>query len=512
METRVCAKIKGMIKETAKDAFEVEEIDIAVVKKRSLVGVFSLISRSFFIQGIAFASTFLLSIFLPPAVFGVFYLVSAFINFFAYFSDIGLAAALIQKKEQVEEEDLRTTFAVQQGLVLLLLLLIFLLSPLAQKWYGLENEAIYLLYALGFSFFLSSLKTIPSILLERSLKFNILIIPQILETLAFNFVAVFLAWKGYGLSSFTWAVLARGITGLVAMYAVSPWKPGLAFSRTSLSRLLKFGIPYQANTMMAVVKDDLMTIFLGRIIGPSGLGYLGWAKKWAELPLRFLMDNVSKVVFPAFSRMQDEKENLKLAVEKTLFFLSFLTFPILVAFSVFASDMVRIIPRYLKWEPALLALYLYCFNSAWATISTSMTNLLNATGRIKTTFKLMVMWLALTWALMPVLGLKFGYNGVAFASALIALSSSVAIYLTRKAVNFDLLSPVGKPLLASAVMGLIIYFCRPPVNNLMVSVFFRIVVGAFSYLGISYLLVGKFLITDIAKIIHQFRKPKNVRC
>lgn len=487
---------------------EADEIDIAVVKKRSLVGVFSLISRSFLIQGVAFASTFLLSVFLTPTIFGVFYLVSAFINFFTYFSDIGLAAALIQKKEKVEEEDLRTTFAIQQGLVLILLLLIFLLSPLAQKWYGLGSDAIFLLYALGFSFFLSSLKTIPSILLERSLKFNILIIPQILETLVFNLVAVFLAWKGYGLSSFTWAVLARGVVGLVAMYLVSPWKPGLAFSKTSLSRLLKFGVPYQANTMMAVVKDDLMTIFLGRIIGPAGLGYLGWAKKWAELPLRFLMDNVSKVVFPAFSRMQDEKENLKLAVEKTLFFLSFLTFPILVGFSVFASDMVRIIPRYLKWEPALLALYLYCFNSAWATISTSMTNLLNATGQIKKTFKLMVMWLALSWALMPALGYRFGYNGVAFASAVIALSSAVAIYVARRSVKFDLVSSVGKPLLASMIMGTVIFVFKPAAPNLALSVLLRVLTGGVVYLGASYLLVGQSLISDTSKILYEFKKKR----
>lgn len=220
------------------------------------------------------------------------------------------------------------------------------------------------------------------------------------------------------------------------------------------------------------------------------------------------MDNVSKVVFPAFSRMQDEKENLKLAVEKTLFFLSFLTFPILVAFSVFASDMVRIIPRYLKWEPALLALYLYCFNSAWATISTSMTNLLNATGQIKKTFKLMIMWLVLSWALMPALGYRFGYNGVAFASALIALSSAVAIYVARRSVKFDLVSSVGKPLLASMIMGLVIFVFKPARVNLSLSVLLRVLTGGAVYLGSSYLLVGQSLISDTSKILYEFKKKR----
>jgi len=484
------------------------EIDLDVIKKRSLLGVMSLVSRSFIIQAVSFVSTFLLTIFLDPKIFGVFFLVSAFISFFSYFSDIGLAAALIQKKEEVTDEDLKTTFLVQQSLVIILVVLIFFLSGLVRRWYNLDQSAIYLLYALGFSFFLSSLKTIPSVLLERSLRFNILVIPQIVETLVFNFLVVVLAWQGFGIVSFSWAVLARGIVGLTAMYVVSPWKPAFAFSKESLSHLLKFGIPYQTNTLIAVLKDDLMTILLGRIVGTVGLGYLGWAKKWAEQPLRFFMDNVLKVTFPAFSRLQDDREALKNAVEKSIFFLSFLVFPILVGFSVLASDLVRIIPRYLKWQPALLALYFYCFNSAWATVSTSMTNLLNAIGKIKTTFKLMVMWLVLTWASMPAFAAKFGYNGVAFAAAIISLSSLLAIWLARKEVNFDLFSPVGKPLLAALVMGLTVFLFKPPILNLGFSVSIRVLVGAMSYLLACWILIGPSLFADISRIYHEIRKNR----
>lgn len=478
-----------------------QEIDLGVIKTRSLTGVFSLISRSFFVQIVSFLSIFLLTIFLEPKVFGIFFLVSAFVNFFSCFSDIGLAAALIQKKEKVSEEDLRTTFTVQQVLVMLLLVLLIGLAPLVSRWYGLSREAIYLLYALGFSLVLSSLKTIPSVLLERNLGFNLLVIPQIIETLVFNVLAVILAWKGFGITSFTIAVVARGIVGLLAIYFISPWKIGLAFSSKSLSGLLKFGIPYQANTLIAVLKDDLMTVFLGRIVGTTGLGYLGWAKKWAEQPLRFFMDNVLKVTFPAYSRLQDNKEALKKAVEKSIFFLCFLTFPILIGFSVLASDLVKVIPRYLKWQPALLALYLYCFNSAWATVSTSMTNLLNAIGKIKTTFKLMIMWLVLAWALMPFLAIKFGYNGVAFASAIISFSSLVAIWQAKKNVDFSLLCCAGKPLLAAGLMGLAVYLFRVP---LVV----RILIGVFVYLVFSFLFIGRSLLVDIEKIYDQVKKNR----
>ncbi len=274
-----------------------------------------------------------------------------------------------------------------------------------------------------------------------------------------------------------------------------------------LKKLLRFGLPYQINTVIAVLKDDLMTIVLGKIIGTAGLGYLGWAKKWAEQPLRFFMDNVSKVAFPAFSRLQDDKEKLKKSVEKTLFFLCFLTFPVLIGFSMLAPQMVRIIPRYLKWQPAILALYFYCFNSAWATVSTSMTNLLNAIGHVKKTFKLMVMWLGLTWLIIPILAIKFGYNGVAVGVGVISLSSIVAVIMAKRLVNFTLLDCVGKPLFASFALGFFLYFLRFWEGGYLI-ISFKVLSGAIIYLFFSYLLKGKILLRDINIIWHEI-KQKN---
>jgi O-antigen/teichoic acid export membrane protein len=227
----------------------------------------------------------------------------------------------------------------------------------------MNKEGLFLLYAMGISFFLSSLKTIPSIMLEREIQFNKLIIPQILETLVFNFVAVYFAWKGFGISAFTYAVLSRGVVGLVAVYYVYPWKPLIGIYRQSLRSLLRFGLPYQANTFLAVLKDDGMTILLTKIIGTSGLGYIGWASKWAGLPLRVVMDNLSKVSFPTFARLQNDKEKLTRAVEINLKYTLLAIFPLLILMAFIAKPLAMQIPRYQKWLPAIIPLYLYLYSS-----------------------------------------------------------------------------------------------------------------------------------------------------
>jgi len=423
------------------------------IKKRSVGAVVALVTRTFVIQIISFLATLLLTYYLEPAVYGVFYLVSSVVNFLTYFSDVGLAAALIQKHDTVTKEDLATTFTIQQILVITAVIILFFLSPTLERQYQMSKDGIYLLYAMGISFFLSSLKTIPSIMLEREIQFNKLIIPQILETLVFNFVAVYFAWKGFGISAFTYAVLSRGVVGLLAVYYVYPWKPLIGIYRQSLRSLLRFGIPYQANTFLAVLKDDGMTILLTKIIGTSGLGYIGWASKWAGLPLRVVMDNLTKVSFPTFSRLQNDKEKLTRAVEINLKYTLLAIFPMLILMAFIAKPLAMQIPRYQKWLPAILPLYLYLYNSAWASISTSLTNLLNATGKIKVTFKLMLMWTGLTWVFMPLLATRYGYLGVAYATAIIATSSIVTIIMASKIISLDFKKIAMTPVLSSLIMS-----------------------------------------------------------
>lgn len=440
-----------------------EEIDIATIKKKSLTGILALTSRTFLLQIIAFGSTFLLTIFLTPATFGIYYVVSAIISFLSYFSDIGLAAALIQKKDVLTKEDLSTTFTIQQLLVIPLSIVVFIFSPKIAVFYGLDASGVFLLQALVVSFFFSSLKTIPSVLLERELNFNKLVIPQIAETIGFYAVAVFFAWRGLGVTSFTYAVLVRSIIGLILMYIVSPWKIQVGISNPIAKRLLKFGVPFQLNSFLSLLKDDLMTVFLGKILTFTEVGYIGWAKKWAEVPLRLIMDSVIRVTFPAFSRLQQSKEHLGNAIGKTLFGLSVAMLPISVVLIFFIQPAVALIPKYGKWEPALFSFSLFVLASILAGFSTPLTNALNAVGKIKTTLTLMVFWTVATWILTLTLIHFFGYNGVAISLLILTSTLGIVVMLAKKVASFSFIESVKWPCVAGVIQA-VWYACARGVS------------------------------------------------
>lgn len=483
------------------------EIGLDVVKKRAVRGVAVLTGRTLLLNIISFISQGLLWAFLNPSQFGVFLIVSATVNFLSYFADIGLGAALIQKKEIPKEEDYRTVFTVQEILVSLIFAVILLIGPVLAKTHSLTHEGLMLLYALGGSFFLASLKNIPSIMLERKLEFGKFIIPQVLENMVYSVAVVFFAWKGFGITSFSYAVLIRGVVGLVAIYILNPWKPWFGFNLNSFTNLIRFGIPYQLNNFLATLKDDGMTIVLGGILGTAGVGILGTAQKLAQYPLRFFMDNVTKVTFPAFSRMQDDKVELEKSLTRSIFFICALVFPSLIGLSVIFPVLISIIPRYAKWAPAYIPLIFLSVNSIWAAGSTQLTNFLNSVGKIKTTFKLMIMWTVLTWALVPVLSIKYGVNGAAFSYLLVGSSSVFVFYIVKKYLNWSIYHSVVVPLISSLVMGAIIFILRNilPLDNVK-TLILLILIGGFTYLGTLYLILGNSLTTDVKKIYTSFIK------
>ena len=68
------------------------QLDIEFIKRKAISGVITFTLRTFFVQAFTFFATFVLTILLDPSIFGVFFVVSAILNLFVYFSFCGVTA------------------------------------------------------------------------------------------------------------------------------------------------------------------------------------------------------------------------------------------------------------------------------------------------------------------------------------------------------------------------------------------------------------------------------------
>lgn len=475
--------------------------EVNQVKRNTIISMLSLFFQSGYSAFLGLAANLVLTILLTPASFGIYTITLSMISVLNYFSDIGLAASLIQKKE-ISDDDVKTTFTLQQAMILTLITICFFITPYTKSFYKLPDEGIYLYWALLVSFFISSLKTIPSVFLEREIKFHKIVQVQIVENTIFYVSVMICAVLGMGLNSFTISVLLRAVIGLIMIYSISPWMPKIGISRASLKELLSFGVPFQASSFLALFKDDLIVLFLGKIIGPEGVAFvIGWAKKWAEASIRIVMDNISRVIFPLIARFKDDKEKVGQLMEKILYYQTALVAPAIVGAALIMGDMVYVIPKYEKWIPALPYFYMFCTSSLIVSIAAPFMNLFNALGKVKITFSFMLAWTIITWALTPILTTKFGLYGFPLTHLVVSLSYGVALWKAKQMIQVNITKSISPFLTSAGVMGatILAYQWFMPFNSLPFIVS-SIVLGAVTYFACLHLLFEINLVTIVKSL------------
>lgn len=456
------------------------------LKRKTIISTMSLFLQSGYSALLGLTANLIITILLSPTIYGIYITMLSLISLLNYFSDIGLAASLIQKKE-VDPEDLSTTFTIQQILIITLVIIGFFATPYIISFYKLPADGSYLYWALLVGFFLSSLKTIPSVLLERTVKFQKIVFVQIIENTLFYGIVVICALMGLGLRSFAIAVLVRSFAGVIIMYSVSFWKPRIGISVPHLKHLLSFGLPFQTSSFLALFKDDLLTLYLGKVIGFEGLGYIGWAKKWAEAPLRIIMDNVSRVLFPVMSRLQHDGDKLKKLIEKILTLQTILIAPAITGIAFLMHYMIILFPKYEKWSPALPLLYIFSLSALLSSYSSPFTNLFNSLGKAKITLFFMIFWTAGIWILTSILSNRIGYAGFPMAQLILSFSFIIVVQKAKTIVSFSFVSPIYKILIATIGMAITFFFLSVFIHSSFSALVVSIISGPIVYFAILFL-------------------------
>jgi len=461
------------------------------LKEKAFKGVFTLTFRRLILKVIDTVGVIFLARALSQDVFGIFGIVSFVVfTFLSFFSDIGFGAALIQKKEELTDLDTQTTFTIQQILVTLILVAAWLISPKLASVYSLGVQGIWLIRVMSLSLFITSFKTIPSIILERQLRFERLVIPEIIETVVYNSVAVYMALNGYGVWSLVVAILARTLFGAIALNVIAPWKIGWKFSLPSAQKLLSFGVPYQLNSVLALIKDNITPTLIAYWYGPAAVGFVNLAQNIATRPME-IINIVSRVMFPAYSRIQHEKDRLKRWIEKSVRFMALLYFPAITGLLIVGGGILEFLyaDKSAKWLPALPTLLFFLAGAFPIIVTTTYTNALYALGRPKVVLALMALYTVLTWGLGAPLIYKYGFVGIAIAGFIITyLTFPIVIREMNKVVKVNTWDCLKKPLFSSLVMGIVIY----PVNHFLThdlwTLSATIGLGVVTYIGIILLI------------------------
>ncbi|MDQ5951200.1 MAG: Polysacc synt protein, partial [Patescibacteria group bacterium] len=243
-------------------------------------------------------------------------------------------------------------------------------------------------------------------------------------------------------------------SGVITMYFMQWWPVSLGINVKAFNSMIGFGITFQANDFLARIKDQLFFLVLGYYFPLAQFGYINWAKQWSSYPYTMTVQNVMSVTFPVFARLQHDKNLLKKAIEKALFFISLAIFPILAGMCSFIFPLLQVFPAYSQWQPAAWSLIFFTLSIVGGALSTPITNTLNAIGKITTTLRLMILWTILTWTLTPLMIYLYGYTGVSISAFIISITSFLPFIYLKTIVSINFWDQIWRQALAT--VGLVI--------------------------------------------------------
>jgi PST family polysaccharide transporter len=426
------------------------------LKQKSLKGIGSLIKRQFVVKLIFVVANIILARLLAPEVFGIYAIVSFVVQFFATFGDVGIGAALIQKKSKLSTEELSTIFWLQQMLVCIVVGVVLVAALLVHRVYpSLPLGSVWLIRAMAISLIFTSLKTIPAILMERNLDFNRIALVDIAESFVFYVSVIAFALAGFKVWSFIIAVLIRSFLGMVMMYFFSSWRPKLQFRFGAVESLIRFGLPYQCNSILGFIKEAVTPLFVGAYAGAAAVGFVNFSKNLAFSPL-MLSETFNRVAFPSFSKIQNNRELLAKTVERSIRSLTLVMFPIAALMVALGPGIIHVVFTD-KWLPGLWAYYFYCTSPLLIGVLLPMYNAILAIGKSKIILKMMVALLILEWGLGVPFVLKFGFNGIAFSQPIIAIPFYFVYrqVLRAEQIRIEITKNIKRQLFAAVATGVL---------------------------------------------------------
>ena len=458
-----------------------EESTPTSIGTKAVRGAAALGIRQVLVQGMNALTGIVLARLLSPSDFGLFGIIAFVLTFLVAFGDVGLGASLIREAEEPSEEDYRAVFAAQQSLVLVVVVVAWLVSPLLARAYHLPAHQAILFRLVALSLFFTSFQVIPSVRLERHLKFQKLAAVEVTQAIVYSGVTISTAFAGLGPLSFALGLLSRSLAGATIINWVSPWRIGWHWDRNRIRKHLRFGIPYQGIAFTSLLKDSITPVLVGLALGTSEVGYINWAQMVAAYPVAALMV-LPRVYLPAFARLQLHREALGRFVEQVLRATNALVAPLAILILVSIEPLTKYVFGQ-KWLVAVPLFYLLWAANIFVPTAAPLLALLNALGHSRTAFKFALIWMLGTWIVGGPLILAFGRIGYGIANLSIMFTNLLLYRVAQRHLSFRILPAIVPVWCLASAIGFAAYLTmhlRPPTGVVGLGIYFVLGFGAFT--------------------------------
>ncbi len=374
---------------------------------------------------------------------------------------LGFEFTVVQKK-YLKEEQLSSIFWLLIGVNTSISVGLYLSAPIIANLIS-QPPIANIIRWLCIIPLLQGLIVVPDGLLRKNLNFKLLSIKDFLASSIAAIGAIYLAINNYGYSALIAQQLIIASITLVMVFAFARWKPRCTFQANRLVTLWPFSRNMLFTQFLAFYNKESPRLFIGIFLGPTSLGYYAIANRCYAQVIGLVTVALTKVTFPYFSSIQDDRNKLQSSFLKVTSLVSLIAFPLLFGLIFFAEPLFITVFGD-KWLDVIPIFQILMLIGLVTNLSFFNGTVLTALGRADIRMKLGL--------LRTFIGTVFLYIGAQYSLLMVAilflarivLIEPFQLFLTIKLIDLNWRHYM-KNVMPAFISSLIIGLCFSPVRN-----------------------------------------------
>ncbi|OZQ46312.1 MOP flippase family protein [Klebsiella variicola] len=444
----------------------------------------------------------LLSRIIPPHQFGILTIIIAITLLAETLSDFGISNSIIQQKD-IDDQQLSTLYWINVLFGIFVFISFYFSATQIAVWLGIV-ELKPLIQIIAFAFLVIPHGQQYRALLQKELKFDIVGKIESSSYLLGFIVSIILAFylknAMCAVIGYLFNVISR--TFLLILKGNCYPRPRLTLHFFSVKENLRFGAYLTADSIVNYINSNMSTALITKLLGATATGGYNIAYNVAVNPPSKINPILTRVLFPAFSQIQNDLQKLRINFFKLLSIVGFLNFPALVGLCLVASDFVYVLFGQ-NWMFIVSAMQLLSLAGLLRAIGNPIGSLLMAKARVDLSFKFNVVKIFM-FAPALYFGAKYAaVTGVAVGFLSVQTLNTILTYfvLIRPVLGkcyLEYISSIISPFLHVVPMIMVISFLNEvlTLDNKLFSLFIKILIGVLVY-GITILVSKNTLLAEV---------------
>jgi PST family polysaccharide transporter len=290
--------------------------------------------------GAQLVNLFVLSRLLQPADYGVMAIGGVAINLAMLLRDLGTANTVIQRAT-LNDRLLGTIFSLNLVLGLAACALTAASSAGVAAFFDTPRVQD-ILFWLALTFPLTASTLVHQALMERASRFRALALIEGASAVLSLTCAVVAALCGAGVYSLVLQYMVYALANALLLWRVSGWRAVLVFDRAELRQVWAYTWNMAGFQLNGFVFRNADSMLVGKLLGATQLGLYALAYKIMLFPVQNLSWVCSRALFPAMSRAQDSREEVRAMFLKATGFLAFISAPLM-------GGLIALNPEFSTW-------------------------------------------------------------------------------------------------------------------------------------------------------------------